>query len=382
MKSFCSKSQFVRSTITRRSNGLITFLLLVILIYDSVPQYSEVFSLGYNLDMVSVLPGDVCAHLWQVSRQQAHQADPQDLGDRLAVCPSVLGKGYKRDIELRNGIDLTFHRYQLKDDLVMDRVPAEETDCLEWMFALSSTVCLPKGVQVNQGQHLLAGLVTPGGNVEGFAHTVIIEVDIHLEPERLKALVGEQVDILPIEVQRMLARDESLPFSAVRTITPAMQLALQQMLDCPYQGVIKQMYLESKSVEVLALWLDQVHADDATPQPSPARPVVDIDRIHHAREILLKQLDHPPSLLALARQVGLNDCTLKRGFKQVFGTTVFGYLHQCRMEQARSLLLENQHSVTAIAQAVGYTNLSAFSSAFRKRYGVSPRAMQGGKVGA
>lgn len=329
--------------------------------------------------MVSVLPGVVCDHLWQVSRQQAQQADPQDASDRIAVCPSVLGEGYKRDIELRNGIDLTFHRYQLKDDLVVDRMPLGETGCLEWMFTLSSTVRLPNGVQIHQGQYLLSGLVSPGGNVEGLADTITVEVDIHLAPEQFQTLIGGQVDILPTEVQRILARDEALPFSSVRPITPTMQLVLQQMLACPYQGVIKQMYLESKSVEVLALWLDQIRSSEPAFHSSTASCKIDVDRIHQAKEILLQQLDHPPSLLTLARQVGLNDCTLKRGFKQVFGTTVFGYLHQCRMEQARSLLLENQHSVTTIAQIVGYTNLSAFSSAFRKQYGVSPRAMQGGR---
>lgn len=329
--------------------------------------------------MVSILSGNVCDHLWQVSRQQAQQADPRDAGDRIAICPPVLGKGYKRDIGLRNGIDLTFHRYQLKDDLIVGQIPPGETDCLEWMFTLSSTFRFSNGVRIGEGQHLVAGLISPGGNIEGSSHTTTIEVDIHLEPERLRSLIGDQMDVLPVELQRMLARDEAIPFSPVRTITPAMQLALQQMLDCPYQGVIKQMYLESKSVEVLVLWLDQVRSSDPiTPTPDALR-VVDIDRIYQAREILLQQVEDPPSLLALARQVGLNDCALKRGFKQVFGTTVFGYLHQHRMEQARSLLLENQHSVTAIAQAVGYNNLSAFSAAFRKRYGVSPRAMQGGK---
>jgi AraC family transcriptional regulator, transcriptional activator of the genes for pyochelin and ferripyochelin receptors len=326
--------------------------------------------------MVSVISGIACDDLWQMSRQQAQQADPQDASDRLAICPAMLGQGYKRDIELRNGIDLTFHRYQLKDDLVVDRVPCGETGCLEWMFTLSSAFRLPNGVQICQGQHLVAGLISPGGNFEGRADTTTIEIDIHVEPERLQTLISDQLDVLPTELQRMLARDESLPFSPVRTITPAMQLALQQMLDCPYQGVIKQMYLESKSVEVLALWLDQARSSDSECRPFPTLPAIDIDRIHQAKEILLQQLDHPPSLFTLARQVGLNDCTLKRGFKQVFGTTVFGYLHQHRMEKARSLLLANQHSITAIAQAVGYTNLSAFSAAFRKKYGVSPRAMQ------
>ncbi|NDJ18424.1 hypothetical protein [Myxacorys almedinensis] len=61
--------------------------------------------------MASVLSDIVCDDLWQVSRQQAHQADPQDASDRIAECPLLLGKGYKRDIELRNGIDLTFHHY-------------------------------------------------------------------------------------------------------------------------------------------------------------------------------------------------------------------------------------------------------------------------------
>lgn len=329
--------------------------------------------------MVDVLSGAACNELWQNSRQQARQVDPHDVGDRVAVCPSVLGKGYKRDIQLRNGIDLTFHRYQLRDDLVIAHVPPGETDCLEWMFTLSSTVRLPEGVQVHQGQHLVAGMVSPGGNVEGLGHTTTIEVDIHVEPEQLQVLIGDRVDRLPMELQRMLARDESMPFSPIRTITPAMQLALQQMLDCPYQGVIKQMYLESKTLEVLALWLDQVHSEPHSAQLPPVARTIDVDRIYQAKEILLQRLENPPSLLALARQVGLNDCTLKRGFKQVFGTTVFGYLHQHRMEYARSLLRENQHSVTAIAQLVGYTNLSAFSSAFRKKYGVSPRAMQSGR---
>lgn len=334
--------------------------------------------------MVSVRSDLVYDDLWQISREQAYQADPKDPGDRIAICPSILGEGYKRDIELRNGIDLTFHCYQLKDSLVVDLSPAGETGCLEWMFVLASAFRLPNGAQIRQGQHLLAGMISPGGNFEGQAHTTTVEVDIHLDPERLQSFVGDQLDTLPNEVQRMLARDEAIPFSSVRTITPEMQLALQQMLDCPYQGAIKQLYLESKSVEVLTLWLDQACSSEFsgqlfTSQQSQGATVsrtADIERIYQAKDILLQQIDNPPSLLALARQVGLNDCSLKRGFKQIFGTTVFGYLHQHRMEQARSLLLDRRWSVTEVAHQVGYKNLCAFSTAFRKTYGVSPKAMQ------
>jgi AraC-like DNA-binding protein len=98
----------------------------------------------------------------------------------------------------------------------------------------------------------------------------------------------------------------------------------------------------------------------------------DLDRLYQAKEILLQDLENPPSLLELAQQVGLNDYKLKAGFRQVFGTTVFGYLHQQRMQRAYDLLTSSDLNVTEVANQVGYTSLSAFSSAFKKFFKVSP----------
>jgi len=77
-------------------------------------------------------------------------------------------------------------------------------------------------------------------------------------------------------------------------------------------------------------------------------------------------------LIDLARSVGMNDCTFKRGFRQVFGTTAFGYLRKHRMIQARQLLLENKMSIAEVARAVGYSHPGYFAAAFRKKFGVSP----------
>ncbi|NJK61978.1 MAG: helix-turn-helix transcriptional regulator [Synechococcaceae cyanobacterium SM2_3_1] len=82
------------------------------------------------------------------------------------------------------------------------------------------------------------------------------------------------------------------------------------------------------------------------------------------------------SLLDLARQVGLNDFKLKRGFRAMLGTTVFGYLQTYRMEQVQYLLLDRRLSVAAIAQRVGYVNPSAFWAAFRRHFGTTPKALQ------
>jgi AraC-like DNA-binding protein len=312
--------------------------------------------------------------LWETSWQQARYADPSDNMDAIAECPPRMGKGYKRDILLRNGIELTFHQYEFHDDLISLRKTPEETGCLEWVFNLSSIYKPRGGTYISSGQHYLTGLFLPRGKGEDRASEPKLAVDLHLKPESFRRLIGDCLNILPPDLQRMLAADETLPFSSVWTITPTMQRVLRQMLDCPYQGAIKQMYLESKSVEILALWLEQVTSSHDSPPPSTNLQPDDIDRIHQAKEILIRHLDNPPSLLALARQVGLNDCTLKRGFRQVFGTTVFGYLHRHRMEQARQLLLDGEMKVEEVANAVGYANRSRFAAAFRKKFGTNPKS--------
>jgi AraC-like DNA-binding protein len=86
----------------------------------------------------------------------------------------------------------------------------------------------------------------------------------------------------------------------------------------------------------------------------------------------MARLNDPPTLIELARLARINDCKLKLGFRQVFGTTVFGYLHDCRMEQSRQLLEAGEMSVAEVTCALGYANRSHFAIAFRKKFGMNP----------
>nr|WP_235926987.1 helix-turn-helix transcriptional regulator [Gloeocapsopsis dulcis] len=83
-------------------------------------------------------------------------------------------------------------------------------------------------------------------------------------------------------------------------------------------------------------------------------------------------MKHPPALLDLAKLVGLNDFKLKQGFRHLFGTTVFGYLQTCRMEQAQQLLSDRSLSIAEIAQRVGYASASQFCHAFKRYAGMKP----------
>ena len=96
------------------------------------------------------------------------------------------------------------------------------------------------------------------------------------------------------------------------------------------------------------------------------------ETMERAREILLTRLENPPTLTELSRIVGTNECTLKRGFKETFGCTVYNFVQENRLEKAYQLITGCGYNVSESAFAVGYSNLSHFSKVFKIKFGISP----------
>jgi AraC-like DNA-binding protein len=186
----------------------------------------------------------------------------------------------------------------------------------------------------------------------------------------VQTFLGESLDLKAVGLAHLI-QPKQIYYQRAGTPTVTMQTTLHQLINCPFAGITQRIYLETKVWELMALLIDQELAL-INQQPLPLK-ADDIERVYHARDILRQNHSSPPSLLNLARQVGLNDCTLKRGFRQVFGQTAFGYLHDYRIEQARRLLQEGNLNVTEAARSVGFANRSYFAAAFRKKYGVSPK---------
>ncbi|WP_317106716.1 AraC family transcriptional regulator [Chroococcidiopsis sp. SAG 2025] len=190
----------------------------------------------------------------------------------------------------------------------------------------------------------------------------------------------QELDSLPIALRSLLERANPPRFhQSGRGITLAMLRVLQQIDDAPYAGAIKRIYLESKVLELLALQFNQLAENERAIHPLSSLKPIEVDRVYQARDILIGQLDNPPSLLDLARMVGLSDRKLRRGFREIFGTTVFGYLHDYRMEQARLLLCVNKMRVADVAQTVGYSHLGHFIASFKRKFGITPKECRMGK---
>jgi AraC-like DNA-binding protein len=297
-----------------------------------------------------------------------------DRFDLTYAYPLQLGQGYSRLIQLRSGLEINIEQYQLHDRLIMQQ--CDRFHPLEMCFQISGQNCDRDGY-IGAGQTIFCGSgLAIAEQWEQFHQQSTTSVSMHIEPELVMDFCGEDDRDLNVHWDKLFRTEEQPYFVVSSSITPKMQITLQQILNCPYQGAIARMYLEGKVWELMALQLAQIR-ENGEQQNQYFLKSADRDRLERARQILGDRLDNPPSLSNLAQEIGLNECALKRGFRQLFGTTVFGYLYQQRMEYAKQLLQQRELNVSQVAKKVGYSSQSRFATAFRKKFGINPKVFMG-----
>lgn len=134
---------------------------------------------------------------------------------------------------------------------------------------------------------------------------------------------------------------------------------------------VRDLYIESKALELICVVLREVSVQ-ATLRRDVADPRL-AEKLEAAKSVLLASLVNPPTLGALARQVGLNRSKLAVEFKRYFGCTVYDVLTSERLLRAKRLLQESDFPIEKIAGQVGYVHPRNFSHAFRRHFGVPPR---------
>lgn len=162
----------------------------------------------------------------------------------------------------------------------------------------------------------------------------------------------------------------------VKQLSPGTKtkVTLEQMIHHSYKGVLKNIFLQSKGMELLLYSSDQFITSNPEERFGCRFLTHEKDRekIVKARKILSGRLDSPVTIKELARMVAMNECYLKKGFKAMFGTTIYDYFQKERMERARFLLNEKGLPVSEVAVMMGYSCISHFSTAFKKHTGLKP----------
>ncbi|MGB1037712.1 MAG: helix-turn-helix transcriptional regulator [Bacteroidia bacterium] len=101
-----------------------------------------------------------------------------------------------------------------------------------------------------------------------------------------------------------------------------------------------------------------------------------VTKVRDAKEFLISDLQNSPTIKELAKKVALNEYNLKTGFKEIYGKTIHSYLKDFKMTRAHDLITKREFQIAEIADQLGYSNVSHFIDAFKKKYGVTPKKFE------
>jgi AraC-like DNA-binding protein len=159
---------------------------------------------------------------------------------------------------------------------------------------------------------------------------------------------------------------DNLPFSS------SIAVVLSQILQAKVHESMKSLYFKGKVYELLCLYFNK-NEDPSIEQCPFLVDEENVQKIRKAKKIILDKMSDPPSLEKLAIEVELSLKKLKDGFKQIYGDTVFAYLLDHKMDEARKMLDSRKYNVNEVSLKLGYSTASHFIAAFKKKYGTTPK---------
>ncbi|WP_324671480.1 AraC family transcriptional regulator [Hymenobacter sp. GOD-10R] len=289
--------------------------------------------------------------------------------------PEKLGRGSIRKLVFGADFKITLHHYLLQEELLLERTASGLGNELITIFFYDNEQ--PLGVAYNQEPPVLfsqrnesAIQVTSNdlsSTIRFPAQQRIQYVVVAITPTRLKELLGIRN---PNSVLQTITGSGN-SFLFFESMLAEAKLLLNKMTAVDMQESLSHFYMQIKVQELLYLVFHKLSLrESAAHQPINS---VDAARLLHVRQAILRDLSAPPVLRELAHLAAMSETKLKQLFKQTFGTPIYTYYQQARMEEAAFLLKHGRHSVAQAGYELGFSNLSHFSRLFEKHYGQKPK---------
>lgn len=193
-------------------------------------------------------------------------------------------------------------------------------------------------------------------------------VSVVMTIRKFHSLFSKEADYIPF----LSAENKDKKYYSQDPVSPAIAVVLSQVMNYNLHRSIKELYVKGKVYELISLYFNKTGDTDMEQCPF----LVDEDnvrRIRKAKEIIIARMAEPPTLVELSEEIGLSLKKLKDGFKQIYGDTVFSFLFDYKMEVARKMLETGKYNVNEVGLKVGYSTGSHFISAFKKRFGTTPK---------
>ena len=244
--------------------------------------------------------------------------------------------------------------------------------CMEYSYTSDNGDKVITGKNLAKAGQILFG---SAGKEYGIARKIgsdpIEVVQLMLDPALLHMTLNRSLQNCRLNYYDYIYKSSKDHHFASVPIPAAVWPLVKNIAACPLQAPMRQLVLANKAHELFYTIIMELFLAPSTQNPSTVQPE-DIAKFQRIKDLIEHNLDKPLSHRQIAKEVGINEFKLKRGFKELFGSTVYGYLLEKRMHKAKNLLETGTNTVSDVAWDIGYTNVSHFIAVFRKYHGVTP----------
>jgi len=293
-----------------------------------------------------------------------------EIKDNNLDIPEKYGCGYCTGFIFNEHIRMLIMNYELNEDLLVKNPDADRT---------SSTI-LFKFQNIFHEKEAYAGVNHSTATPSVLIATKSLSADAVIPIHTNTATINIEVDASYLNGLFDLQQKSSVLKSLLQNTQPllfeqliysSVQKIVDEILSVSVNKTFKLFFLRVKNEELICqLLMELEKRDEKHLYPLNSR---DIQTIYTVKEEILKHLETPPVINNLAVYSGMSPTKLKRLFKQIFGSSIFSYYQDFRMQEAAILLKSRKLSVSEVGYRLGFTNLSHFSRVFKDHLGVNPK---------
>lgn len=306
----------------------------------------------------------------------------QYFSDRVRMeIPSGMGNGWMETIRLDRGLTIGLCDYRL--DRPFEGSYSDQNTTLGFNLLVSGSFDLDSPDMKTNEPVRSGELYLRRGPLENVHHIqpkgcAIRGLSIEMPSAMIDAWLDEASGSIARPLEKMIrckhasncaSRSCLAPLSCPPNSLSAITQAAVRLLAMPRDTICAKLQFESVVLDMLAkiLSLDHSRNEARSKRRLQQRAAVD-----EAVDILQAEWSAPPTISALARRVGTNECYLKSEFRQRTGLSIGSFVRKLRMEKALELIESGKCNILQTAQSVGYNNPSHFSTAFKRFHGRLP----------
>lgn len=266
------------------------------------------------------------------------------------------------------GVSLEWHEFHLSDTLEWSK--SFHDGVLEVCLNFGGAATFPHHPEEGQLQAGQIAVYSPQ-QAHRSADTLHRFFTVEVTPDYLDRHFSDVMDGIRPEVLRFMENPDGCDPVLYAQPLPSTLLPLRMHLcEPPSLPGAHPVWYQAKILEILAMTFFREQQPEELFRLQHKRQ--NRARVEHARYLLERDIEDPPSLELLASEVGCSVFHLSRIFSQECGVSIPRYLRQRRIEKAAEMLRSQKMSVTEVAMAVGYSSLSAFIKAFTEQHGTLP----------